>query len=74
MGVFPVFRTAEIIDMFNRMQTYIWKVKLNVKIISGLRKCLGNSKKNFAFRGPIKYFESPPPGLGQLGDGKRAVF
>ena len=30
-----------------------------------------NSKKVFAFRGPIKYFESAPS---ESGDGKRTIF
>ena len=28
----------------------------------------------FAFRGPIKYFESAPPELGRSGDGKGIIF
>ena len=42
---------------------------LNAKIISYLRMFF-NSEKVFAFRGPIKYFESAPPELHQSGDGK----
>ena len=32
------------------------------------------SKKVFAFRDPIKYFESAPSELGQSGDGKQTIF
>ena len=28
----------------------------------------------FPFRGPIKYFESAPPELGQSGDDKQTIF
>ena len=33
-----------------------------------------NSKKVFAFKDPIKYFESAPSELGRSGDGKRKIF
>ena len=32
------------------------------------------SKKVFAFRDPIKYFESAPSELGRSSDGKRTIF
>ena len=31
-------------------------------------------KSVFAFRDPVKYFESAPPKLGRSGDGKRTIF
>ena len=31
------------------------------------------TSKNFAFRGPIKYFVSVPPELGRSGDGKQTI-
>ena len=46
---------------------------LNAKIISYLRMFF-NSEKVFAFRGPIKYFESAPPELHQSGDGKQKIL
>ena len=49
------------------------KRKLNIKITSYLRKCF-LTQKNFAFRGPIKYFESAPPELGRSGDRKMNNF
>ena len=33
-----------------------------------------NSKTIFAFKGPIKYFESTPPELGRLVEGKQTIF
>ena len=54
-----------------------WKKKLNVKMISYLRKCFLTQKKYiyiFAFRSPIKYFGSAPPEMGRSGDGKRTIF
>ena len=33
-----------------------------------------NSKTIFAFKGPIKYFESTLPELGRSGDGKQTIF
>ena len=49
------------------------KRKLNIEITSYLKKCF-LTQKNFAFRGPVKYFESAPPELGRSGDGKRTIF
>ena len=33
-----------------------------------------NSENIFAFRGPIKFFESAPPELGRSDDGKQTIF
>ena len=70
--LFFYFFVGGIIWMFNGIWKYIWKVKLNVKIISYFRKCFLNQK--ITLRSPRKYFELAPPKLGRSGDEKQTIF